>query len=305
MKNQGRPILLVLAILVGIAFFLGATGILVLKIFTPSTNLFLSEKIGVITVEGAISSSQKITAQLSKFAKDRSIKAIILRVNSPGGMVGPSQEIYREIQKTVPYKKVVVSMGAVAASGGYYIAAAADKIVANPGTITGSIGVLMQFVRLEELMDKIGIDFEILKTGEFKAMGSPDRKLTENEKEIIHELIFDLQRQFVEAIATGRSLPLEKVRQMADGRIFSGAQAKELGLVDMLGNFQDAVQLTKELAGIQGDVVLVQPEKGSMALLEKLMDSGANALSRFLESFKSRVEYRWPGFSQALLKERC
>ena len=299
MKKKRRPILLVLVILSGIGLFLGATGILVLKLFTPSSNLFLTEKIGVLTVDGTITSSQKITAQLVKFAEDRSIKAILVRVNSPGGSVGPSQEIYREIQKTVLHKKVVVSMGAVAASGGYYISAAADKIVANPGTITGSIGVLMEFVRLEELMDKIGIDLEIMKTGEFKAMGSPDRKLTESEKEIINELIYDLQRQFVEAIAAGRGLPLEKVRQIADGRIFSGAKAKELGLVDMLGNFQDAVQLTKELAGIRGDVVLVRPEKGSLALLERLMDSGANSLERVLEGFKTRIEYRWHGFSSA------
>ncbi|HIJ19742.1 MAG TPA: signal peptide peptidase SppA [Deltaproteobacteria bacterium] len=299
MKKKRRPILLVLVILSGIGLFLGATGILVLKLFTPSSNLFLTEKIGVLTVDGTITSSQKITAQLVKFAEDRSIKAILVRVNSPGGSVGPSQEIYREIQKTVLHKKVVVSMGAVAASGGYYISAAADKIVANPGTITGSIGVLMEFVRLEELMDKIGIDLEIMKTGEFKAMGSPDRKLTESEKEIINELIYDLQRQFVEAIAAGRGLPLEKVRQIADGRIFSGAKAKELGLVDMLGNFQDAVQLTKELAGIRGDVVLVRPEKGSLALLERLMDSGANSLERVLEGFKTRIEYRWHGFSRA------
>ena len=285
------------------AFFLGVTGILVLKLFAPSSNLFLTEKIGVVRVEGTITSSDKITAQLVKFARDRSIKAIIVRVNSPGGLVGPSQEIYREIQKTAPYKKVVVSMGAVAASGGYYLSAAADKIVSNPGTITGSIGVLMEFLRLEELMNKIGVDLEIVKTGEFKAMGSPDRKLTEREREVIHEIIFDLQRQFVEAIAAGRGLPLEKVRQIADGRIYSGAQAKELGLVDVLGNFQDAVQLTKELAGIRGDVVLVYPEKGSLALLERLMDSGANSLERFMEGFKSRIEYRWPGFSGARIKE--
>ena len=303
MKKKGRPILLVLVILLGIGLFLGATGILVLKLFAPSSNLFLTEKIGVVTVEGTIASSRKITAQLVKFAKDRNIKAILVRVNSPGGLVGPSQEIYREIQKTVARKKVVVSMGAVAASGGYYVSAAADKIVANPGTITGSIGVLMEFVRLEELMNKIGVDLEIVKTGEFKAMGSPDRKLTEREREIIHELIFDLQRQFVEAIAAGRGIPLEKVREIADGRILSGARAKELGLVDMLGNFQDAVQVTKELAGIRGDVVLVYPEKGSLALLERLMDSGANSLERFMEGLKSRIEYRWPGFSGVRLKE--
>ena len=303
MKKQRRPILLVLVILSGIGLFLGATGILVLKLFTPSTNLFLTEKIGLLTVNGTISSSQKITSQIVKFREDRSIKAIILRVNSPGGMVGPSQEIYREIQKTVPHKKVIVSMGAVAASGGYYISAAADKIVANPGTITGSIGVLMEFVRLEELMNKVGIDLEIVKTGEFKAMGSPDRKLTTSEREIIHELIFDLQRQFVEAIAAGRGLPMEKVRQIADGRIFSGARAMELGLVDVLGNFQDAVQLTKELTGIRGDVVLVRPEKGKLALLERFMDSGADSLNRLLEGFKSRIQYRWSGFSGAQFKE--
>ncbi|MBW2203918.1 MAG: signal peptide peptidase SppA, partial [Deltaproteobacteria bacterium] len=207
--------------------------VIALNMLSPTADLFFTEKIGVISVEGTISASQTVTSQLVKYRKDKGIKAII----SPGGSIAPSQEIYREIQKTIPVKKVVAAMGTVAASGGYYIAAAANKIVANPGTITGSIGVIMEFVRVEELLNKIGVDLEIIKSGEFKDIGSPDRKLTKREREILDVMIMDIQKQFVDAIVRGRSLSLEKVQAIADGRIFSGAQAKELGLVDFLGNF--------------------------------------------------------------------
>ena len=216
-----------------------------------------------------------------------------MKINSPGGAIAPSQEIYREIRKTIPVKKVVAAMGTVAASGGYYIAAAANKIVANPGTVTGSIGVIVEFVRVEELLNKIGIDLEIMKSGEFKDMGSPDRKLTERDREILDAMIMDMQNQFVEAIVRGRSLSLEKVQAIADGRIFSGAQAKELGLVDFLGNFQDAVEITKELAGIKGDVTLVYPKKSKFELFDFLLETGAKFAARLIQNLRGTVEYRW------------
>jgi protease IV len=303
MAQKKHPILTVVIILCVVALFLGITMVIVLKIVSPSSNLSFGDKIGVIPIDGAISQSIDITTELVRLKKDSGIKAIILRINSPGGSVGPTQEIYREVRKTIQTKKVVASMGSVAASGGYYIAAGADKIVANPGTITGSIGVIMHFVRLEELLNKIGIKLEILKSGEFKDMGSPNRELTEREKELLNALIADIQRQFEEGVAEGRNLPLEKVRQIADGRIFSGSRAKELGLVDVLGNFQDAVEIAKNLAGIKGDVTLVYPQKDKMNLWDLVFEAAAGSVSKLIQGMKSRVEYRWDGFAQHRVKE--
>lgn len=297
MSTNRHSILTALLIILAIAVVLGSTMVIVITSMSPSSPTFFSEKIGVIPVEGVISSSQTVTSDLVKFRKDTDIKAIVLKINSPGGAIAPSQEIYREIEKTLPVKKVVVSMGTVAASGGYYIAAAASKIVANPGTITGSIGVIMEFVRLEDLLNKIGVDLEIMKSGEFKDIGSPDRKLTQREREILDAMIMDIQGQFEEAIVRGRRMPLERVQQIADGRIFSGARAQELGLVDVLGNFQDAVEVTKEIAGIKGDVTLVYAKKSRLEVLDLLLETGARFIAGALRNLDGRIEYRWDGVS--------
>ena len=226
------------------------------------------------------------------------IKAIILRIDSPGGGVGPSQEIYREVRKTIKAKKVVVSMGSLAASGGYYIAAAADRIVANPGTITGSVGVIMEFVRIEDLLKKIGVSIEVLKSGEFKDIGSPHREMSPQDKELIQGLISEIQDQFVNAVASGRDLSVEKVQEIADGRIFTGARAKELGLVDLLGNFQDAVDLTKKLAGIHGDVTLVYPKEQWSGFWDLFFGKALNSLYRSVVNYPGTlIEYRWDGLS--------
>jgi protease-4 len=296
MAGKKHPILTVLAILAGIALLLGVALVVILKVFThPSTPLF-SEKIGVIQIEGRISDSRVTTSQLVKFKKDKGIRAIILRINSPGGGVGATQEIYREVLKTAKTKKVIASMSGVAASGGYYIASAADKIVANPGTITGSIGVLMEFIRLEDLLNKIGVNLEVLKSGEFKDIGSPHRKLTARERELINALVADIQRQFVEDVATGRNLSVEEVQEIADGRIFSGAQAKELGLVDVLGNFQDTVEIAKDMAGIKGEVALVYSKGGKLTLWDLLLETATRFITQLLERIKPQLEYRWGGF---------
>ncbi len=287
--------MIVLVILLVLAILLGGTLLLVLHFFNPSATALFKEKIGVVSITGAITSGNKTSADLVKFAKDDTIRAIIVRINSPGGGVGATQEIYREIQKVALHKPVVAAMGSVAASGGYYVAAPATKIVSNPGTITGSIGVFIQFVRLEELMKRIGVDLEIVKSGEFKDMGSPDRKLTQRDREIIDALINDLQSQFVAAVASGRNLSVEKVREIADGRIFSGAQAKDLGLVDFLGNFQDAVEMTKNLVGIQGDVELVHPKQSSGELWNLLLESSARHIVNALTDTGGGVAYRWSG----------
>ncbi|NLA74288.1 MAG: signal peptide peptidase SppA, partial [Deltaproteobacteria bacterium] len=235
------------------------------------------------------------------FAKDKSIKAIILRIDSPGGGVGASQEIYRELMRTRDKKKVVVSMGGTAASGGYYIASAGSSIVANPGTITGSIGVIMQYYQYRELAEKIGFKTEVIKSGEFKDTGNPHREITEGEKKILETVISDIQTQFINDVAKGRNLDPEKIREIADGRIITGAMAKEWGLVDQLGNFEDAVAAAKEYAGIEGEVNLVFPEKKRISVFDLLRGEAAQSIYRMLRDISgTRIEYRWDGFSSGI-----
>ncbi|MGD2124704.1 MAG: signal peptide peptidase SppA [Desulfobacteraceae bacterium] len=296
MSGKRRPILTVLVILGAIVLFLGMVLTFVFSISGPSPSFSFRDRIGVIPIEGTITDSQPIVSQLVNFKKDNRIKAIILRVNSPGGGVAPSQEIYREVRKTITAKKVIASMGSLAASGGYYIASAADRIVANPGTLTGSIGVIMEFVQLEALLKKIGVGMEVLKSGEFKDIGSPHRKMTEREKELIRSLILDIQKQFVDAVAMGRHISVEEVQEIADGRILSGAQSKELGLVDQLGNFEDAVELAKRMAGIEGEVKLVYPKKTRVNLWDLILHDASKAFYKALRNIlHPRVEYRWDG----------
>jgi len=301
MSEKKRPILIVLSILGLTGLFLGLVITIIFMISDQSPNLSFGDKIGVISVEGPITDSEPVVSQLVDFKKDKRIKAIILRINSPGGGVGPSQEIYREIRKTIKTKKVIASLGSLAASGGYYIASASNKILANPGTLTGSIGVIMEFIQLQDLLKKIGVSMEVIKSGEFKDIGSPHRKMSKREMELLKELISEIQNQFVDAVARGRNLSVEKVREIADGRILSGARAKDLGLVDSLGNFRDAVDLTKEMTGIKGDAALVYPKKTKSGLWDFIFrDAGKSLYKAATNGLKTRIEYRWDGLSNAL-----
>lgn len=296
MAKTNRPITLVLIIL-GIAILcFGTLMAIVLSLSRSTLTLSLSNKIGVIPINGVIRDADAITEQLIAFRDDKQIKAIILRINSPGGGVGPSQEIYSETRRTTKTKKVVASLGSVAASGGYYVASAADSVVANPGTLTGSIGVLMEFVRFDELLKKIGVEMQVIKSGEFKDIGSPNRKMTKEEREILTRLLEDIRNQFVTAVSQGRNMPEEKVLELADGRIFSGREAKGLGLVDSLGNFQDAVDVAKSMAHIKGKVKLVYPVKKRKSLLWDLLFKDLfDALMNRLDRPSGLLEYRWNG----------
>jgi protease-4 len=296
MAKTNRPITLVLIIL-GIAIlFFGTLMAIVLSLSRSTLTLSLSNKIGVIPINGVIRDADAITEQLIAFRDDKQIKAIILRINSPGGGVGPSQEIYSETRRTTKTKKVVASLGSVAASGGYYVASAADSVVANPGTLTGSIGVLMEFVRFEELLKKIGVEMQVIKSGEFKDIGSPNRKMTKEEREILTRILEDIRNQFVTAVSQGRNMPEEKVLELADGRVFSGREAKRLGLVDSLGNFQDAVNVAKRMAHIRGKVKLVYPVKKKRSLLWDLLFKDLfDALMNRLDRPSGLLEYRWNG----------
>lgn len=227
--------------------------------------------VGVIEIDGAIADSRQTIDHIRRFREDDAIKAIVIRINSPGGAVGPAQEIYREIRKTVGTKTVVASLGAVAASGGYYVASAADGIVANPGTITGSIGVIMGYTNFGELLEKIGMVPVVIKSGPYKDTGSPTREMRDDEREILQAIIQTIHAQFVTAIAEGRKMARAEVERAADGRIITGEDAQVQGLVDRLGNFQDAIEWAAELAGIEGAVVPVYARDKKLTLLRYLI----------------------------------
>ena len=251
------------------------------------------DKIAIVEVRGVIAQSSGIIEEIRQYAEEDGVKAIVLRIDSPGGGVGPSQEIYREIQRirAKTHKKVVASFGSVAASGGYYIACATDRIVSNPGTITGSIGVIMEFTNLEELFKKIGIKGVVIKSGEHKDMGSPLREMTPEEKKLMQGVIDNVHDQFIDAVANGRKLDREKVAQIADGRIMTGEQAKEVGLVDEIGNLQDAIDTTARLAGIRGKPNVIYPKR-KVSIWDLLMKDMANAFIETLNEKGFELNYR-------------
>jgi protease-4 len=231
------------------------------------------EQVGVIEITGVITDPKQTLTQLKEFRNNEDVKAIVLRINSPGGGVGPSQEIYEEVRKTSRVKKVVASMGAIAASGGYYVASAADHIMANPGSITGSIGVIMEFANFQELFEKIGISAFVLKSGEYKDIGFPLRKMTPKEKALLQAFIDNVHEQFVAAVAEARKISKEKIWAIADGRILSGEQAKKLGLLDSLGNLEDAISVAATLGGIKGEPSVVYAKKSKFSVLQYLLGS--------------------------------
>lgn len=229
------------------------------------------DKIGIVEVTGLITRPEGIIDDLAEMARDNSIGAIVVRIDSPGGGVAASQEIHREIIRAKARKKIVASLGEIAASGGYYVAVAADRIMADPGTTTGSFGVIMEMTNLEELLDKIGVRLYSLKAGRYKDIGSPVREMTPEERRLIQGVLNDLHDQFVTDIAAGRDMNRKEVDALADGRIFTGRQAQNLGLVDELGNFRDAVKLAADLAGLEGEPELVYPSREEPGWLKGLI----------------------------------
>ena len=251
-------------------------------IYQGRSEIGFGEKVGVIELNGVITDSRQILEQIKDFRDNDSVKSIVIRIDSPGGAVGPSQEIYRAIRKTIAEKSVIASLGSIAASGGYYIAAAADGIVANPGTITGSIGVILGYTNFESLFEKIGLRPVVIKSGEYKDIGSPVRKMTDEEKKLLQEFSDNVHTQFIEHVAEGRTLPLTQVRKIADGRIFSGEKAMALGLVDRLGNLEDAIEWAGRLGGIKGDISVIYPPEEKMPFMKYLMEMSADQLGEFL-----------------------
>jgi protease IV len=239
-------------------------GVMVLlNVLFPDLDLSSGDRIAVIRIEGVILDSQVTVGELKRFSENPSVKAIVLRIDSPGGGVVPSQEIYDAVRqvRSKTSKTVIASMGNVAASGGYYIAAATDRIVANPGTLTGSIGVIMETANIEGLLQKIGVEGVVIKSGKFKDVGSPLRKMSEEERGLMQAVMDDVHKQFIEAVAEGRAMELAEAQALADGRIFTGRQAKEAKLVDELGNLDDAIQLAADVVGIEGEPKVVEPRR--------------------------------------------
>ncbi len=254
-------------------FAMGLGGLILINLFFPDLDLSSDDRIALVRVEGVILDSQTTIGELKRFSENPSVKAIVIRIDSPGGGVVPSQEIYDAVKRirSKNNKAVIASMGSVAASGGYYIAAATDRIVANPGTLTGSIGVIMEMANVEGLLQKIGVEGVVIKSGKYKDVGSPLRKMSADERGLLQAVMDDVHKQFIEAVAEGRSLELRAAQALADGRIFTGRQAKEAKLVDELGDLEDAIQLAAELVGIEGEPKVVEPRRRFS--LREILDS--------------------------------
>jgi len=266
--------------------------LLLINIFFPDIDFSGEDRIALIRVEGVILDSQATIEELKRFSENPTVKAIVLRIDSPGGGVVPSQEIYDAVRRVrnKSSKVVIASMGSVAASGGYYIAAATDRIVANPGTLTGSIGVIMEMANVEGLLQKIGVEGVVVKSGKYKDVGSPLRKMSDEERGLLQTVMDDVHKQFIEAVAEGRALEVGDVQALADGRIFTGRQAKEAKLVDELGDLDDAIQLAADVVGIEGEPKVVEPRHRFS--IRELLESRLSAMLPKLD-FHSGVNLKY------------
>jgi protease-4 len=294
MRNR----MLIWLLLGGGAFVLLVVVILAISLTVSSdesADFPFSDRIQVVEVEGELVQSRPILEQLKRYEDANSVKAILLNIDSPGGGVAVSQEIYEEIKRLRDKKDktIVAYLSSTGASGAYYIACAANKIVANPGTIVGSIGVIAEWVNYADLLEWAKVKEVVFKTGEFKDTGSPTRPLTENEKKYFQGLIDDMYVQFVEAVSSGRKLDLQQVRSMADGRVFTGRDAKERKLIDEIGNFQDAVDLTAKLAGISGKPRLLRLTRQRITLLDVLTTDLSRLVPFNGQSMKSQIKFQY------------
>jgi len=298
--SQKHPILLGLFILTGI-FLLFLTGISLfissLIPTDPAISIFSrKEGVGIIELKGLIISSEKALEDLTELRNNPDVKSIVLRIDSPGGAVGASQEIYTEVKRTNEIKPVVASMGSMGTSGGYYAALGADSIIANPGTMTGSIGVIVKFPNLEGLYEKIGYKSEVIKSGPLKGIGASNRALSEEERTLMQDLIANVYAQFVRDVATARSMPEETIAGLADGRIYSGEQALEAGLIDRLGNFTDAIGFAADLGGLDmKDPRLIYPKDNRKFSLLGLLASAEQSFVDNFVPFYPVLSFEWTG----------
>ena len=246
--------------------YLGVAGLFVISVGGLSRGeggpALFGPRVAIVELEGVILEVDDIVRELKSHRENPTVRAVVMRINSPGGVVAPTQELYDAVQRLRQAgKPVVASLGSVAASGGYYVAVACDQFYANPGTLTGSIGVIMQLANLEQLMKKVGVDYVVVKAGQFKDIGNIARAMTPDERRVMQALLDDVHGQFIGAVATGRKLSREEVVRFADGRVFSGVQAKDLHMIDALGGLEDAVLAAAKLAGIPSPPNVIQPRR--------------------------------------------
>ncbi len=230
-------------------------------------------ELGVVRIEGMITESGDLTDWIDRLRKDSKIKGVVLRINSPGGLIAPAQEVHQAVLDLAQEKPVVASLSTVAASGGYYVACAAESIIANPGSLTGSIGVKAQIPNFKQLMQKLGIDQETIVSGEMKDAGAPTRAMTSKERQYFQSIVNELSEQFIQVVAQSRDLDLEQVRKLADGRAFTGTQALQESLVDSLGGMQTALRLVREKAGVTKPVILRQGPEEKKSLLRWILSA--------------------------------
>ncbi|MCX7835337.1 MAG: signal peptide peptidase SppA [bacterium] len=299
---KSRDLIVGMIVLFVFIFIVIAISVLKSKSNSEDSIVAKTHQVGVVEIEGPIRDSKTVIEWIEKLRKDKNIKSVVVRINSPGGAVAPSQEIYSALLRLKKSgKPVVASMSSVAASGGYYIAVAADTIVANPGTITGSIGVILTFPIYDKLADKVGVKVEVIKSGKLKDVGNPFRNLTPDERAYLQASLDDTYEQFTSAVAEQRELPIDSVLKLADGRIYTGQQAYRVGLVDVLGTFQDAVRIAAKMGGIVGEPKLFEKKKKTSLIKELLLgddeSNNTNLLQNLLENHLFETspvfEYRW------------
>ena len=272
------------------AFFIS---IIIFRLGAISANSTIEgsgKKVGIVKINGPIISSESIVSQLEKFKNRKDISAIVIRIDSPGGLVAPTQEIYEKVRSLRGIKPVITSMGSVAASGGYYIALGGDTLIANPGTIIGSIGVIMNYPIATELLDKVGIKFETVKSGGLKDVGSYSREVTDADRKHLNEMVKDIHGQFVSAVGQNRLIDRAELVKLADGRVFTGLQSKELGLIDLLGTFEDAITLAGALSQIKGKPKTIQIDKKNNSFLDLFTANLEQATKSWFDELPA---YRW------------
>jgi len=298
--RQNHPILLGLFIVTGIFFlFLGGVSLLVYSYFTnrTDTDFFTGkEGVGIVELKGLIVTSEPILKHLTEFRNNPDVKSIVLRIDSPGGAVGAAQEIYEEVRRTNEVKPVIASMGSMGASGGYYAALGSEKIIANPGTMTGSIGVIVKFPNLEGLFEKIGYKNQVVKSGPLKDVGASNRPLTDEEHKLLQDLIDNVYGQFVQDTAAARGMDEDTVRKLADGRIYTGEQALAAGLIDRLGNFTDAITIAADMGGLDDkNPRLIYPREDRRFSLLNLLTSAKQSLVDNLAPLYPILSFEWNG----------
>ena len=288
MSLRSNSNLLFLVLFVG-ALVAAAVGVYFMASWYSGGEVVIGDAVAVVDIIGPIYYSRGKVDEILSYRDDDNIKAVVLFVNSPGGGVAASQTLYHAVLQVREVKPVVVAMASVAASGGYYVACAADSILAESGTITGSIGVIASYLRTEELYEKVGLDRTVIKSGRYKDVGSPHRKITEEEREYLQEIMDSAYDQFVRAVSDGRGMPMSEVLGLAEGRIYTGEQALDAGLIDGIGSYQDAVDMAARMGGIEGDPDVVKRRR-RRSLFERIFGESA---TRALETRHERLKLQY------------